>query len=384
MHIAQDSLSQRAKGVWRFSYHPVFDDGECGEREFRTIKAQTKREAKKMANELRAKAEEELRQEAPTGLRHCGMTLAEWQERRAEELYSTGVIRRSTADSYIQAVQTCASIADMDIARITEQDVRDCLSDMMSNSKLSKNTVVKRFRIARSALEHACDEGLIAKNPARRIKIPKMDKTRPRSLKTDERHKIDKLIKTIENPLKTAAAMGLFMGVRGEEACGFRWRDRSAESGLSFIEVSEVVAMEAGRPVLKKPKTDASNRRIPEPSAVRELLDALKREQLERCEKYGVTFSDQLFVLGDIDGKPLSPDKMRKDFKAVCEAAGIDCTFHWLRHTFATRMIAQGVNARTVAQWLGHADPGFTLRTYCDSDDDALIDSLRLVETIVD
>lgn len=382
MHIVQDSLSQRGKGTWRFSYHPVFDDGESGEREFVTIKASTKRDARRIAGEMRAELEEELRRDAPTGLKRCGLTLLEWQEKYAGELHSMGVIRQSTADSYVQAVQTCTLIADKDVARITEQDVKDCLADMMTSGRLSKNTVVKHFRIARSALEHACDAGLIARNPARRVKTPKMDKTKPRSLRENERRKIDELIKTIENPLKTASAMGLYMGVRGEEACGFRWCHRSVEGGLSFMEVAEVVAMEAGRPVLKRPKTDESSRRLPESKAMRAILDERKKEQMERCEKHGVTFSDDLFVLGDIDGKPLSPDKMRKDFRAVCQAAGIECTFHWLRHTFATRMIAQGVNARTVAQWLGHADPGFTLRTYCDADEGALIDSLSFVDKI--
>lgn len=382
MHIAQDSLSQRSKGTWRLSYHPVFDDGTCGEREYKTIKAQTKREAKKLAGELRANLEEELRLNGAAGQKACGMTLVQWQKRYADELCATGVIRRSTADSYVQAVRACELIADLDIADITEQDIRECIADMLSQKRLSTNTVVKYFRTARSALEHACDEGLIAKNPAKRVKAPKMSKTKPRSLKEDERRVIDTLIKTITNPLKCATAMGLFMGVRGEEACGFRWCHRSVEGGVSFMEVAEVVSMEAGRPTLKEPKTDDSARRLPESKIMRAILDERKREQMERCAKYGVKFSDKLFVLGDIDGKPLNPDKMRKDFKAVCEAAGLKCTFHWLRHTFATRMIAQGADPRTVARWLGHSDPGFTLRTYCDADDGALIDSLGLVDKI--
>ena len=39
MHIVFDSLTQRAEGTWRLSYHPVFDDGSCGERIFETIKS---------------------------------------------------------------------------------------------------------------------------------------------------------------------------------------------------------------------------------------------------------------------------------------------------------------------------------------------------------
>ena len=38
--------------------------------------------------------------------------------------------------------------------------------------------------------------------------------------------------------------------------------------------------------------------------------------------------------------------------------------FHALRHTFATMALQSGVDIRTVSGMLGHADPGFTLRTY--------------------
>ena len=37
---------------------------------------------------------------------------------------------------------------------------------------------------------------------------------------------------------------------------------------------------------------------------------------------------------------------------------------HVLRHTAASAWLAGGVDIRTLAEWLGHADPGFTLRTY--------------------
>jgi len=38
--------------------------------------------------------------------------------------------------------------------------------------------------------------------------------------------------------------------------------------------------------------------------------------------------------------------------------------FHDLRHTFATLMIEQGVDIKTVSQMLGHTDAGFTMNTY--------------------
>lgn len=37
---------------------------------------------------------------------------------------------------------------------------------------------------------------------------------------------------------------------------------------------------------------------------------------------------------------------------------------HVLRHTAASAWLAAGVDVRTVAEFLGHSDPGFTLKTY--------------------
>jgi integrase len=38
--------------------------------------------------------------------------------------------------------------------------------------------------------------------------------------------------------------------------------------------------------------------------------------------------------------------------------------FHTFRHTCASLLFEEGRNVKQVAEWLGHADPGFTLRTY--------------------
>jgi Phage integrase family len=39
-------------------------------------------------------------------------------------------------------------------------------------------------------------------------------------------------------------------------------------------------------------------------------------------------------------------------------------SFHTFRHTCASLLFEAGRNVKQVQEWLGHADPGFTLRTY--------------------
>ncbi len=52
-----------------------------------------------------------------------------------------------------------------------------------------------------------------------------------------------------------------------------------------------------------------------------------------------------------------------------------DLGFHMLRHTFISGLFARGVNPVAVASYVGHHDPGFTMRVYGwlmpDTDDQA-------------
>jgi integrase len=48
----------------------------------------------------------------------------------------------------------------------------------------------------------------------------------------------------------------------------------------------------------------------------------------------------------------------------VCKHAGVPTHLHALRHFAATHLLASSVDARSVAERLGHADPSMTLGTY--------------------
>jgi integrase len=50
-------------------------------------------------------------------------------------------------------------------------------------------------------------------------------------------------------------------------------------------------------------------------------------------------------------------------------------SFHTFRHTCASLLFEAGRNVKQVADWLGHADPTFTLRTYVHLMDDGLGDA---------
>ncbi|SEG44173.1 Site-specific recombinase XerD [Thermomonospora echinospora] len=75
-----------------------------------------------------------------------------------------------------------------------------------------------------------------------------------------------------------------------------------------------------------------------------------------------------LFVKAD--GLPWYRQAFEHTWTAARAAAGAppppdeNGRFHGLRHTFASIQLAGGADILKLAAWLGHTDPGFTLRTY--------------------
>jgi len=62
-------------------------------------------------------------------------------------------------------------------------------------------------------------------------------------------------------------------------------------------------------------------------------------------------------------GTPLSARNLQRHFKTLLSRTGLPQTFrfHDLRHTCATLLFRQGVNAKYVQELLGHADISLTL-----------------------
>jgi len=106
---------------------------------------------------------------------------------------------------------------------------------------------------------------------------------------------------------------------------------------------------------LVDPKSASGSRRVPVPAALRdELLEHRLREQ--RAEG---------LVFGRGPDRPFEPSGVSRRAQTAwkrCELEPI--TLHEARHTFASLMIAAGVNAKALSAYMGHASITITLDRY--------------------
>ncbi len=152
-------------------------------------------------------------------------------------------------------------------------------------------------------------------------------------------------------------------GAREGELFAVRWTDLELPAsgpGRMYIKRSLSWAHlkgEPGRPRFFRPKTPAGLRVIAIPS---ELAAALKRWKLQ-CPP-----SPDELVFPREDGKPMYRERMlRKGFyPALARARLRRVTFHSLRHSCASAMIAAGAPVTEVQHHLGHANPAITLAVY--------------------
>jgi integrase len=117
--------------------------------------------------------------------------------------------------------------------------------------------------------------------------------------------------------------------------------------------------------VFQEPKTKLSNRVINLAPAVVQVLKEHKKKQAEyRLMVGGIYRKDLDLVFANEIGEPLDPRAFTRVFERVIKKAGLDVTFHGLRHTFATIALEQGVDVKTIQETLGHHSSAFTMDVY--------------------
>lgn len=160
------------------------------------------------------------------------------------------------------------------------------------------------------------------------------------------------------------AYLALLGGYRCGEVCAESRADMREVDGKLVTHVGHNMVELGGLRRLPSPKSVTSRRNLTFSEGTASLLEAHYAWQsgyLGRNPK-----GREVPVLAMPDGGWMRPSRVSSEFSALRDRLGLprECTFHSLRHTFATWQLEQGTPVHEVSAMLGHASEAITLRIY--------------------
>ncbi len=159
--------------------------------------------------------------------------------------------------------------------------------------------------------------------------------------------------------------VALFTGMRLAEVLALRWSRVDLDGKtISVREALEPTKAHGIR--FKTPKSKAGRRDITLPNILADALREHRKAALEFRMQVGAgRLPDEALLFANLEGEPLQPSNVSSDWGELAERIGMpEVTFHALRHTHASQLIASGVDIVTVSKRLGHAKPSVTLAVY--------------------
>lgn len=225
---------------------------------------------------------------------------------------------------------------------------------------LSARTIRILHTLVNKALRRAVRRGLLIRNPAEDVELPRQQK-REMSVLTPEQARVF-LLAAREDTLYALWVVLVTCGLRPSEALGLKWSDLAGDT----LQIRRSLSWTRDAWHLLDTKTTGSRRSIPlDPEALRALAEhrsAQARQKLSlgpAYENYGLIFASAV-------GSPLDPKNVkRRHFGPILKRANLPpIRMYDLRHTMATALLALDTNPKIVAERLGHASIRQTLDTY--------------------
>jgi integrase len=215
--------------------------------------------------------------------------------------------------------------------------------------KQSPATARHALSVFRRVFDYAIRDGVVHRNPAAGIKLPKVQGNDPRPLTHDQLWQLaDYLVEPRDRLLVLVAG---YCGLRWGEMAALRWVD--VDLCGHTLRVARAYSEEAPRGELS-PVKDHQARTVPIPRIVSEELAEFGSHQL----------SERL-VFPSSRSTPLRNRNFRRDvFDDAVADLGLSITPHNLRDTAASLAIQAGASVVAVARLLGHESAATTLNHY--------------------
>jgi len=231
------------------------------------------------------------------------------------------------------------------ISDIRRADVQRFVNRMLS-AELDASTIRNSLMPLRAIFRHLSAIDEVAVNPTSGLQVPAVRSRGYRIASPDE---AADLIAAVPRQDRALWATAMYAGLRRGELQALDWSDADLAEGL--IRVERAWDVKEG---LFAPKSRSGRRTVPVPAVLRDHLV----EHRMSCERSaGLVFGRM--------AEPFDPSTVVDRARRAWREARLDpIGLHDCRHTFASLMIAAGVNAKALSAFMGHASITITLDRY--------------------
>lgn len=343
---------------WRFRLD--LEPGPDGKRRQQTITCRTEAEA--IAKQAKSRTEVAVGAYVEPDRRTVGDVLDAFLLARSQRWKPGTAYQAETA---LRSVRE--QLGAVAVQRLRREDVDRAIAALRTSGGRSGNgrsarTVRVAIELLRAALDLAVRDGVIHRNVARNVELPKAEQTEATAWSATE---LRQFLTAAEDEPLVGAFYLLGMGMRRGEVLGVRWSDVDLVAGTVTVRQTRVLV--GDQVVTTTPKSARSRRTVPLTPEARRAL-ALTRERTLGTSNVvpigaGRGADDRLVAI-DEAGEPITPWGFRREVLALMATAGVPVIrVHDIRHSVATILLEAGQPPHVVARILGH-DPAVLMRTY--------------------
>jgi integrase/recombinase XerD len=254
-----------------------------------------------------------------------------------DKKYSSNTIDSYKRDLFKYRDFVCKELKK-NINELKKEDLKNYLS-YLNKDKLNSKTISRNISSIRSFYKFLLIENYVISNPIELIELPKLKKTLPTVLSEDEINQLLDINLTDDYSFRNKAMLELMYatGLRVSELINLKIHDIDLDNAL-----------------LRTLGKGSKERIIP----IGDFAIKYIREYLNNHRNNLIKFKNNDYIFLNNHGKQLTRQGFFKILKKIAKEKNIKTPFspHTLRHSFATHLLNNGADLRSIQELLGHSD----------------------------
>lgn len=262
-----------------------------------------------------------------------------------------GHVTHNTLAMYRHAVDAYSSINNIKLCNIKPLHIQNVVNKMLS----SPTTINSYYKVVSRIFYIAINPyKIIIDNPCTGVRLPRVE--RKNAIHTISDEDLNQFAKYMREKYPQAyyfLQIARYTGMRLSEVYGLTWNDINLENRQ--IHVNKQLSYIKGVITFEKTKTANSVRILPIPPILENILIEYKSHELE--------FEYNLIL------NPFKKNGVKCQINTYIKQFGDNLSAHSLRHTYATKLLANGLDVKTVSSLLGDT-PAMVMKTYLHYSDE--------------